>query len=101
MQTTNHPATHQPPQPTRYYYEAPDFDLEWRREFPFTSTGRQWGSLVLAARDRDEAGRKVRDSWVLGLGLILQAASVPSFPALIPHHHFCHISTHTTLRNLN
>jgi len=36
-----------------------DFAAEWRREFPFTSTGRQWGSLLIKAESRSEAQAKV------------------------------------------
>lgn len=43
----------------RRHHIGSEFETEWRREFPFTSTGRQWGAYVVKAHSREEARAKV------------------------------------------
>ena len=60
----SHPHTSNPTQPSRLDdgggSQGSEFESEWRERFPFTSTGRQWGSLFVAARDRCQAREEVR-----------------------------------------
>ena len=41
------------------YYEHSDFEADWRRALPFTTTGRQHSTLMITARDREDTRKQV------------------------------------------